>query len=245
MWYHTLNAGFRTRISGETDFPCIYGERVGLGRSYVKLGGKLTYADWCEGIRHGRNYVGDGHSHLLDFKVNNVTMGDDASELALSQPDVVTATARVAAWLDEKPNPELHNRLYSDKPFWEIERARIGETREVPIELIVNGYSVAHQNIVADGAMRDVSFQTRITKSSWVALRILPSSHTNPIWVLVDGKPVRASKRSVQWCLDGVDKCWSQKERFIKPDELADAKAAYEHARVTYRSLLNQCTEGE
>src|SRR5690606_3383692 len=41
IWYHTLNAGFRTRASGETDFPCIYGEKVGLGRSYVKLTGKL------------------------------------------------------------------------------------------------------------------------------------------------------------------------------------------------------------
>ena len=36
IWYHTLNCGFTTRISGETDFPCIYGERVGLGRAYVK-----------------------------------------------------------------------------------------------------------------------------------------------------------------------------------------------------------------
>ncbi len=34
---HALNCGFRTRISGETDFPCIYGERVGLGRVYVRL----------------------------------------------------------------------------------------------------------------------------------------------------------------------------------------------------------------
>ena len=42
VWYHTLNAGFRARISGETDFPCIYDEKVGLGRSYVKLD-KLTY----------------------------------------------------------------------------------------------------------------------------------------------------------------------------------------------------------
>ena len=33
IWYHTLNCGFTTRISGETDFPCIYGDRVGLGRS--------------------------------------------------------------------------------------------------------------------------------------------------------------------------------------------------------------------
>ncbi len=38
IWYHTLNCGMTTRISGETDFPCIYGERVGLGRGYVKLG---------------------------------------------------------------------------------------------------------------------------------------------------------------------------------------------------------------
>ena len=29
IWYHTLNVGFRTRISGETDFPCITDERVG------------------------------------------------------------------------------------------------------------------------------------------------------------------------------------------------------------------------
>src|SRR5918992_3527321 len=24
IWYHTLNVGFRTRVSGETDFPCVY-----------------------------------------------------------------------------------------------------------------------------------------------------------------------------------------------------------------------------
>ena len=37
IWYHTLNCGMTTRISGETDFPCIYGDSVGLGRIYVKL----------------------------------------------------------------------------------------------------------------------------------------------------------------------------------------------------------------
>src|SRR5213595_3377402 len=94
IWYHTLNVGFRTRISGETDFPCIYGERVGLGRSYVKLDGKLNYADWCEGIRQGRNYVGDGKSHLLDFKVNDLAMGANGSELKLPQAGTVHVTAR-------------------------------------------------------------------------------------------------------------------------------------------------------
>jgi hypothetical protein len=241
MWYHTLNVGFRTRVSGETDFPCIYGERVGLGRSYVKLDGKLNYSDWCEGIRQGRNYVGDGKSHLIGFKVNDVALGENGSELKLPQPGAVHATVKVAAMLSEKPHPEIKNRRYNEKPYWDIERSRIGDTREVPVELIVNGYPVAKQNIVADGTLRDLAFDVKIERSSWVALRILPSSHTNPIWVLVDDKPVRASKRSAEWCLKGVDQCWSQKQRFIKADEMEQAKQDYEHARQTYRKLVAEC----
>jgi hypothetical protein len=244
IWYHTLNVGFRTRISGETDFPCIYGERVGLGRSYVKLDGKLTYDDWCEGIRQGRNYVGDGKSHLLEFKVNGVALGEHDSEVHLNAPGKVRVTAKVAALLNQTPNAELRQRPYSQKPYWDIERARIGSLREVPVELVVNGYPVARRNLAADGKLRDLDFEAAIERSSWVALRILPSSHTNPIFVLVDGKPIRASKRSAEWCLQGVDQCWSQKQRFIKPDELEDAKAAYEHARQVYRRLLAEC-EGD
>ena len=241
IWYHTLNVGFRTRISGETDFPCIYGERVGLGRSYVKLDGKLNYAEWCEGIRQGRNYVGDGKSHLIDFKVDDVAMGENGSERKLSEPGKVTVTAQVAARLNDEPNPGLKNRPYSQKPYWNIERARIDGTREVPVELIVNGYSRATKNIRADGSIQDVAFDVAIERSSWIALRILPSSHTNPVFVLVGGKPIRASRRSAEWCLKGVDQCWSQKERFIKADEMAQAKEDYAHAREVYQKLLAEC----
>jgi hypothetical protein len=115
----------------------------------------------------------------------------------------------------------------------------------VPVELIVNGYPVAKEEIVADGTIRTVEFEAKISRSSWVALRILPSSHTNPIFVMVGDKPIRASERSARWCLEGVDKCWSQKERFIKADELADAKSAYEHARQTYQRLVEECKGAE
>ena len=240
MWYHTLNVGYRTRISGETDFPCIYGEKVGLGRSYVKLDGKLDYDQWCEGVRQGRNYVSDGKSHLMEFKANNVVMGEQGSELKLSQPATVKLTAKVAARLNEEMNPQLQNLDYAKKPYWDIERARIESTREVPVEVIINGYPVAKKNIVADGNLQDVSFDVKIDRSSWVALRILPSSHTNPIFVLVDGQPIRASKRSAEWCLKGVDQCWSQKEKFIKPNEMEDAKFAYNHARAAYQKILGE-----
>ena len=76
----------RARISGETDFPCIYGERVGLGRSYVRQTSKLDYDDWAKGIREGRNYVSDGKSHLIDFRVNGMEVGSSGSEVQLSAP---------------------------------------------------------------------------------------------------------------------------------------------------------------
>jgi hypothetical protein len=118
IWYHTLNAGYRTRISGETDFPCIYGERVGLGRSYVKLDGQLSYDDWCEGIRAGRAYVSDGKSHLMDFRANDVELGTMQSELRLDGPATVKLGAKVAARLDESLHPEIQNAPVDQKPFW-------------------------------------------------------------------------------------------------------------------------------
>ncbi len=240
IWYHTLNAGFRTRISGETDFPCIYGERVGLGRSYVKLDGILDYDDWCQGIRKGRNYVGDGRSHFLHFDVNGFEMGVDESEVYLDEPQLVNIKAQVAAMLNEQPDASIRERHYSQKPFWHVERARIGDTRNVPVEVLVNGEVAATTIIKADGNQRNLSWQLPISKSSWVAIRILPSSHTNPIFIKVDDKPIRASKESIQWCLDSVDQCWSQKEKFIAKNEIEEAKAAYQHAREVYAQRLGE-----
>ncbi len=79
IWYHTLNVGFRTRISGETDFPCIYDGKVGLGRTYAKLDGALTYEGWLRGLQAGRSYVSDGKTHLMDFKVNGTGAGAGAT----------------------------------------------------------------------------------------------------------------------------------------------------------------------
>lgn len=219
MWYHVLNCGFRPRISGETDFPCISGERVGLGRVYVKQRGRLTYDDWCEGIRTGRSYVSDGAHHLMDFRGSavgasgpSVDVGTKGSELRLARAGVVRLRVRAAA-RQEQGDP-------------------------APVELIVNGYPVAQQLLPQDGQTRELVFETRVERSSWLALRMFPGAHTNPIWVVVDGQPVRASRRSAEWCLRGVDQCWKQKERIYAEGEREEARRAYEHARVTYRRIL-------
>jgi hypothetical protein len=238
IWYHTLNAGFRTRISGETDFPCIYGERVGLGRSYVKLDGPLNYDDWCEGIRQGRSYVSDGKSHLMEFRANGLGVGEQGSEVRLAAPGTVKLTVRCAARLDEQPNEAIRRAPLAAKPYWDLERARIGNTRTVPVEVIVNGYPVARKVVVADGRMQDLEFTVPIERSSWVALRVFPSSHTNPVWVLVGDQPVRASRRSIEWCRKSLEQCWAQKEPTYAPAEKEQARQDYEHARQVYRQRL-------
>ena len=240
IWYHTLNCGFRTRVSGETDFPCIYGERVGMGRAYVKLDGRLDYDQWCEGITKGACYVSDGRSHLMDLTVNDVALGTKGSEVRLDQPGSVHVTAKVAAFLPEERNAKIQNASYKNKPYWHIERARLGETREVNVELLVNGYPVESQRLLADGNTQDLLFETKIERSSWVALRILGTSHTNPMFVLVDDEPIRASRRSAKWCLDGVEQCWKQKERFIAKDELPGARDDYDHARGVYAKIIEE-----
>ncbi len=243
IWYHTLNCGYRTKISGETDFPCIYGERVGLGRVYVKLDGTLDFDRFCEGIKLGRSYVSDGKSHLVDFEVSGVKVGENGSEKTLEKPGLVKILAKVAARLEPELTPELdklRQRKLSQKPYWELERSRIGSTRKVPLEVVVNGVPVATTEILADGTLRDVSFEVPITRSSWVALRIYPSSHTNPVFVTVGNQPVRASKASADWCLKAVDQCWSQKVKRMRPEDLDEATKAYEVARQTYRKILSE-----
>ncbi len=240
IWYHALNVGFRTRIAGETDFPCIYDQRVGIGRTYTKLDEGLSYAGWLAALKAGRSYVSDGKSHLMDFQANGTLVGSGESEVRLSAPGRVHAQVKVAAYLPVIPNESIRGKRYDEKPYWDVERARIGDTRDVPVELVVNGEAVAHRTVTADGQSHDISFDVNIDKSSWVAVRILPSAHTNPIFVLVGGKPVRASRRSAEWCLAAVDQCWTQKAPRTSVAELGEARKAYDQAREAYRKLIQE-----
>jgi hypothetical protein len=202
IWYHALNCGFDVVASGETDFPCMSGERVGIGRVYVRLDGALEFDRWAEALRRGDSYVSDGTAHLMDFQ--RLDDGSFAVNAAIRRDN--------------------------------------GGAQE--IELIVNGLPVASRSVPGDGTPTRVVFPAPvITRSSWVAVRHFPSAHSNPVKVLVDGRPVRASRNSAAWCLAAVEQCWKQKASSYAPAELAEAEAAYEHARSVYRRIAGECPE--
>lgn len=245
MWYHSLNAGFTTRLSGETDFPCIFDERVGMARSYFKPEGHLSYDSYVDAIKKGRSYVSDGFSHIIDFSVNGLEAGTNDSRLNIKKGETVKITATVAANLPEQQDQAgaaIAQSAMTVQPYWNIERARIGTTQKVWVELVVNGIPADSAEITADGKWKEVTFSYPVSHSSWAALRVYPSSHTNPVFLIADGKPVH-ERRSAQWCRQAVDQCWKMKQGNIRPQERAAAQIAYDNARKIYDRIIQDAPD--
>jgi hypothetical protein len=185
----------------------------------------------------------------MDFRVNDVAVGEpgsrgEISTLRLAEPGTAKVSFDVAAFLpDAKPTratEAIRNRRLDQKPYWHIERSRLGQTRNVKVEVIVNGRSVRDIPVAADGSVSTRSVDIEIPHSSWVAVRIFPSVHTNPVFVEVAGKPIRASRKSAEWCLQAVDVCWNAKSPNIRAGERDEAKAAYDKARDVYAAVLRE-----
>lgn len=229
-WYHIMNCGFPLKASGETDFPCISGSRVGQGRVYVQLGKKtelVDYAAWCRGIAQGRSYVSDGYAHALEFAVNGTSPG--FGDVKLDAAGKVKVTAKVAFAKDVA----LGTAPGAQPPA--------GDTRK--LELVVNGKVVASKDIPADDKAHDVSFDVQVDKSSWIAIRHFPQMHTNPVNVIVAGKPIRASKASARWCIGVIEQLWRVRGPGIKEDERPEAEKTFKKALGIYKKIVEEATD--
>ena len=234
-WYHLMNCGFPLKASGETDFPCISGSRVGQGRVYVHLGqvDRVDFTAWCEGVRKGRSYVSDGYAHALQFTAGGQRPGEQ--EVQLPQPGKVKVEAAVT--------------FAAEMPLGTAVGGRLPKEKTRLVELVVNGKVAASKEVPADGKVHALTWEVPIDQSSWVALRHLPQLHTNPVNVLVSGKPVRASRKSALWCLGTIDQLWrirgepGQGPR-IAAHEREEAHKTFQRAMETYRKIAAECAEG-
>jgi hypothetical protein len=251
MWYHLLNCGFPLKVSGETDFPCMSGERVGQGRVYVQLGQvkRLDFGAWCEGLAKGRSYVSDGFSHALQFSVNGITPGH--GDLPLTAPGRVRVRAKVA-FAPETPRlvaqgtivPPGGRKFVGDTVT--LHGSRTEETVSGglrTVEIVVNGKALAAKEVLADGEAHDLEFEIELQQSSWIALRQFPQLHTNPVHVFIAGKPVRASRNSARWCIETIEQLWRTRERSIKEPERPEARQAFDRAVDKFRQIAAEAGE--
>ena len=242
-WYHALNVGYRTRLIGESDFPCISHERIGVARGYAKLDEPLEYYSYLAKLKAGRSYVSDGRSHIVDFKIEGRELGTGSSEVHLTGRKEVVVSAKVIAYLPDRRDglaEFIANSSVQRQPAWDIERARLGQTRKVLVELVVNGIPVDSIDLEANAKWQDIQFTATISSSSWAALRVYPSSHTNPIFIIVNNKPIRASRRSAEWLRSTVDRLWEVKSSGIREEEKHDALQQYEKAKGIYDKIASE-----
>ncbi|MEO2091193.1 MAG: CehA/McbA family metallohydrolase, partial [Gemmataceae bacterium] len=225
-WYHILNCGFPLKVSGETDFPCISGSRVGMGRVYVQLGKveSIDFGKWCDGLAKGRSYVSDGYAHALKFEVNGVAPG--FGEVKLDTPGKAAVKTTVA--------------FASEVSLGTAVGGRVAPAQSRKLELVVNGRVVETKDVPADDRPHDVEFSVPVERSSWVAVRSFPQMHTNPVNVLVGGKPIRASADSAKWCVGVIEQLWKVREKDIRPGERAEAKKTFDKALNIYQAIAKE-----
>jgi hypothetical protein len=227
-WYHILNCGFPLKVSGETDFPCISGSRVGQGRVYVHLGhiDMIDFGAWCKGLAAGRSYISDGYAHCLELKVGTGTHGDTIDV----QPGTeLPVTAKVA--------------FQKELPLGTAVGGRVEPADERAVELVVNGQVVETKKVPADGKLHNVSFTIKPQKSSWVAVRSFPQMHTNPVFVTVGGKPIRASRDSAKWCVGVIEQLWKVRANDIRPEERGEAERTFQKAIAMYRQIAEEAEQ--
>ncbi len=226
--YAVWNNGIRTAlVGGEDSISDLHtSSLVGSVRTYVHLDGEpFTMENWLDGMKEGRAFFTNGP--LVEFEIEGRGPGE---EVTLSEGEEVVASLEV----------------HSITP---LERA----------EIVFNGEVVT--SIPFTGDRTRVSFERslRPTSSGWYHVRVVGApgesfpmdigwvqAATNPVWIEVDGAPVRSAE-SAQYALDWIDKLEDMARQW--PGWRSDAERAhvfaqFEEARNVYRRLRLEAEGG-
>lgn len=225
-FYKFLNCGFRPGLVAGTDYPCNSFEPFGSLLTYVRVDGPFSYRKWVEGIRDGKTVVArNGHREFLDLKVNGQYQpGDD---IHFSSKDSVRVEVK---WTSVEPAAGS-------------------------IEIVQNGCVVATLEGTAKPGF-PVVFRAivPVIQSSWLCARRMNEkghqTHTAPVYLTMNNKPVRASAQDARFFIDWIDNMlkntslggeWSQ----YFPHNLDEARARYNKAKEIYVQIEKEASENQ
>jgi hypothetical protein len=219
-YYKLLNCGFRLGWAAGTDYPCNNSQPFGSLLTYVQVKDKpLTYRNWIEGIKDGRTVVStNGHIEFLDLKINGASSPGDEINMA----EKGGAIDVEVIWTSVS---ELSGR----------------------IELVCNGKIIAViEGTAGPGKPMVMKTVATISESSWICARRMDEkghqTHTAPVYLTVDGQPVRASTEDAEFFVAWIDNIlfniapggkWSQ---FFTHDQDV-VRNRYQTARDIYKKI--------
>jgi hypothetical protein len=73
--------------------------------------------------------------------------------------------------------------------------------------------------------------------------------HTNPVNVIVGGKPIRASRESAKWCVGVIEQLWKVRGQpgmgpRIAEAERPEAEKTFQKAIEMYKKIAEEAPEG-
>lgn len=219
MWYRLLNCGFRIAPGAGTDTFSNWrsiNQLPGNFRVMVRSDQPLDYAGWIGGLRSGRSFVTNGP--MVRLQVNGKEPGGTV----------------------ETGDLDLSIRVESLAPVRKI-------------EIIRNGAPVAafDANGQTEGQFR---WKQRVQESGWVAVRVSgdPSpralgapaqAHTAPVYVIVNGSPMRPKAEDarffVRW-VDRLEDLIELRNNFEKPEHKRQALDLIARARKLYLQMSSE-----
>ncbi len=222
VWYRLLNTGSRIPATAGTDAMTDIWRHpaVGTTRSYVYTGQEnLDYDEWADAMAAGRAFVTSGP--ILTLDVEGRGMGE---ELNVSWGDAVTVAVTA-------------------RSLFPMHRLEILQSGEITHTFEATG----------DGKTFEVEIEARFESSGWIAARVLGPTqhgamdsylfaHTNPVFVIADGGPIRSSRDAaffVDWIELTLDEMRAA-DRWDDPAHKAEVLATFEQGLRLYQEQIDE-----
>jgi len=216
-----LNAGFRLAATGGTDnFSDVFLDPPpGSDRTFARLTGPLTHANWLEAIRRGRTFFSTGP--LLMLQVEGRDPGDEIA-LAAGAPTAMRVKVDLRSIAPVESVDILVNGdvVHTERPA-DPKRLTFDTTVEVP----AGGWVAA----------RAIGPASKYLGDDYAF------AQTSPVYVVRGGKRF-VNPTDVQFLADTVDAIWTRVERarWRSDAERDTFRAAVDRAKAYYLELLAQ-----
>jgi hypothetical protein len=245
MWYRYLNCGFRLAATAGTDKMTTF-VTVGANRVYAHVDGEFHYGNWVEALKRGRTFV--SNSPLIAFTVNGQEPGASLSlaagrnraleifargesQLPYDKLEIVSNGEVIASASPSGPRHTAEIRL--EHPLrgscWIAARALEDLGRYPGVD-----FSGIHRG---EGTLFSSLYGTRRPENVF--------AHTSPVYVTVDGTPVRSwddAQYYVGYMQHAID--WLKSEaRFASAEDRKCSIAAFEQARGVYEQRAREARQ--
>jgi len=223
-YYRFLNCGFKLAVTGGSAMG-VMPVPLGYSRTYAKLDGPLTEANYLKAIGAGRTFATSGP--MLILTVNGLDSGAEI-RYSTKRNELVTAKADLQS-IQAIDSLELISNGNVIKKLDLTNRSALPVLKE------------------------SVTAAFRPKRSGWIAARCLftapdgrlRQAHTSPVYVTVDGKPT-AFKQDAEYMIRWIDRLLQVSDkagRYESDRERAEVQAIFRKARQVYENIAQIAVE--